>query len=294
MRIGHLLLASLMLASPVAAQETTRPAESPEIIVEGTRDRDRQIREFVGALTDAPVRGQLSRFDYWAVCPAVAGLPEQQNKAIQRRMRQVAAAAGMKVAAEACRPNALVIAAPDRHELIAELRRNYPGFFTNVPDHRLKAQAKHGHATAWHVEGLLDANGIPASWDHINKRYVVESTEPTRLRAASRPHFVASIVVVDLKALAALTTTQFADYAAMRAYAQVDPLRLRPSTAPTILHVLDAPMGTPTPVTLTDWDLGFLRALYSSEENKFAHQQRNEIQQILRKELEEAKQEPEE
>ena len=71
---------------------------------------------------------------------------------------------------------------------------------------------------------------------------------------------MASLVVIQLDALRGLTTTQLADYAAMRVFARTQPSRLQRSTAPTILNIIDTPMNAQVPLTLTQWDLGFLRA----------------------------------
>ena len=75
----------------------------------------------------------------------------------------------------------------------------------------------------------------------------------------SRPHFIAAVVVVELDALGGLTVTQLADYAAMRAFARTDPRRLKGTGAPTILSAIEAPMNSPVPLTLTEWDLAFLQ-----------------------------------
>ena len=78
--------------------------------------------------------------------------------------------------------------------------------------------------------------------------------------------------------------TQVADYAAMRIFARTDPAKLKGS-APTILDILEAPMGSAVPVTLTDWDLGFLRSLYASHGRQYANRQRKEMEGLLRKDL---------
>lgn len=95
-------------------------------------------------------------------------------------------------------------------------------------------------------------------------------------------------------ALAGLTLVQLANYAAMRAFARTDPARLAQSAAPTILHVLDAPIGSAVPVTLTQWDLSFLRALYASSANNYATRQRSEMRRLVRDDLERAQEGEEE
>lgn len=110
----------------------------------------------------------------------------------------------------------------------------------------------------------------------------------SRITAPGRLHFSAAVVVVEADALDGLTTTQLADYAAMRAFAKTDPARLPPSPPPTILTVLDVPMGGAVPITLTEWDLGFLRGLYDSQANLYGAAQRSQIRRKLESSLSEA------
>ena len=112
-------------------------------------------------------------------------------------------------------------------------------------------------------------------------------TLPLRLTIVqpTRPVFFAAAVVVERRALEGLTTIQLADYALMRALARIDPTRVPPSSPRTILSVLEAPMGTEIPITITRWDLGFLRGLYASTPNLRTTQQRGEIQGRVAAEL---------
>lgn len=283
--LGLMAIAVSIAVQSGAAQAQDEPG-SPEITVEGVRNPDRQVGAFVDALTDAPIKGQLSRFD-WAVCPAAVGLSPADNMAIVERMRRVAEAAGIKRAAADCRPNALVIVTRDKSELIERLHKQHPAYFTGMADGDVRRLARgRGSAAAWHVEGLLDRDGKEVPRDQIGGNYVVDVTDsPSRITPGTRPHFAASVLVVELRALSGLTITQLADYAAMRTFARTDPARLENSAAPTILTVLDAPMDSAIPITLTDWDLGFLKALYSSNENRYAGQQRNEIRSRLKDDL---------
>ena len=92
-------------------------------------------------------------------------------------------------------------------------------------------------------------------------------------------------MVVELDSLAGLTVTQIADYAAMRSFARTDPSRLQRSNAATILAALEAPMNSQVPLSLTEWDLAFLKSLYASESNRRAARQRYEMKQIVRQTL---------
>lgn len=287
---GCAALAVLAVAVPVAAQNSPPAADPSEIVVTGDRqERDRQIRGFIRALTDVRVRGQISRFNF-AVCPAAVGLSRSQNEAVAIRMRRVAEAAGIRRAEAACTPNVLVVVTRDKRDFIEGLRREYPAFFREMTRRDFRQLARQsGPAAAWHIEGLVNADGLEVPRDVETGYSVMSVTDtPSRLRAASRPHFIAAVVVVEVAALAGLTTMQLADYAAMRAFARTDPTRLAETPASTILTVLDAPMDSLVPNSLTHWDLGFLRGLYASDPNRYATQQRGEIGRTLRDELEDA------
>lgn len=287
----HLSLAvtaALAFAAPAAAQDSSTEPAGEEIVVEGIRDRGRQIDRFVDALTPAPRQGQLSRFE-WSVCPLVMGFSEPQNAAVATRMRKVAEAAAIPLGKADCRPNVFVFVTRDKQAFIDLLRKKYPLYFTGFDPDEVHRIGRSPGVSAWHVKGLLNEDGLPIPTDQADGYYVNQLTGvPSRMRPSTRPHFLASIVVVELDLLVGLTTTQLADYAAMRAFAQLDPARLNKVAAPTILTILDAPEGTAVPVTLTQWDFAYLRSLYGSAENRYVSQQRGEMKRLMRDELDKA------
>lgn len=291
---GFMLGTALAAAGAAGAQDKPATGAQPEIVVTGTRDMGEQVRDFVGALAKAPVGGQLSRFEF-SVCPAAVGVPPGQKQAIAARMRKVAEAAGIPVAGASCTPNVLVMVTADKKAFLDALRRKHAYLFSGVTDSGMRRLMREpGPAAAWQIDGPpVRADGAAlirdgASGVAVNRTVV----SPSRIVAATRPQFAAAAVVVESKALEGLTTTQLADYAAMRAYARTDPAALAESSAATILKVLEAPMGSEIPITLTAWDLGFLKALYASEGKLSAAAQRSEMQKILGKELEESQKEP--
>ena len=286
----------LALAAFGASAATSQPTagDESEIVIEGVRERRQEIQRFVDALTDAPVGGQIARFD-WKVCPVAIGLSPAQNIEIGERMRRVAAAAGVPLADPGCNSNAILIVTPDKAQFLRWMRREYPNYFRDPLGQRIWINEDDGPATAWQVEGQLTHDGLVAGADtgagdaSTANHYVVSGVRTaSRLVPHMRPHFIASILVVEASALRALSTRQLADYAAMRIFARTDPARLDASNAPTILRLLDAGMDDPVPVTLTQWDLSFLRALYGSAENQFATRQRHQMRLLLGQDLEEA------
>jgi hypothetical protein len=273
-------------ALTLAPGDQAQPPPADPIVVEGARPGKHPVRDFVKALTGVPFYGQIGRF-HWPVCPVVMGLADAQNARIAGRMRAVAAAAKISLAPEPCTPNAFVIVAPDKQAAITELYRRFPAYFTDKSERQVRALADApGPAVAWQVTSLLSADHQQLQKAAGTDYYVVRSVNtPSRIKAASIPIFVASVVVIDVRAAAGLTLTQVADYAAMRTLAAVDPGRAKVGV-PTILDILAQPDDRPLPVTLTDWDLAFLKALYATDNAYLAAYQRGDIERMLKKELE--------
>jgi len=286
---------ALALASASAQQPAPAPPAEDSIVIQGVRPGKRQVRDFVKALTDVRSYGQISRF-HVPVCPVAMGLAPVQNERIAGRMRRVAAAAGISVAPAKCSPNAFVIVAPDKAAAITELNRRFPAYFSQMSSREVRTLAEgNAPAAAWQVKGLLTADGELAGRATTSDAYIVKSVNtPSRIKAASMPTFTASVVVIDVKSAAGLTVTQLADYAAMRTFADLEPQRMAAVGVPTILAVLGAPDDRALPVTVTHWDVAFLKALYATDNSYLAGYQRGDMEQLVKKEVEQSVKRPQE
>ena len=211
------------------------------------------------------------------VCPGVYGLAPQQAAFTVGRMRQIAAAAGMPLANQPCQSNALVIVTGNKAATIEGLVKKHSSYFPVDWSYRqIRALAEDPYpAAAWQFEGLLTPDGIrvaentdPSMLDPVEPGPLIAATPPTtlpasRMRPSIRRDMLTSVLVVEAKALAGITATQFADYVAMRTFARTDPKQVALSASDTILKVLDAPMGTAVPISVTAQDLDFLKGYYS-------------------------------
>jgi hypothetical protein len=294
-----ILAAALALAAPAPAQappqappqalpQPGQPAQpaSPDVVVTGTRERTEQVRDFVRALTPA-TSGSIARF-IDRVCPYVTGLRPAQNEAVAARLRAIAEAVGLDVAGRDCTPNALVIVTENKGAFIEALRRRQPGSFGAMTSGQVRSLGNApGPAAAWQLEGPVDSDGVPLFWDNLLGAYRNDTVQAaSRIRSHGGRAFDAAALVVEASALEGLTWVQLSDYAAMRLFAQLDPARLRGDPPPTILTVLTTPMGSPVPITMTSWDLGFLRGLYDSRTDLTPSGQRSDIVRGVRRELE--------
>jgi hypothetical protein len=281
-----LLAAAVAFACPAAAQETAQTADS-QIVVTGKRDLDREVADFVEALTPKAGKDQLGRFET-AICPATMGFSANQQRAIVERLRSVARAAKIEVAGPGCRANLVVLAAHDKRALIEMLARRHPQYLGELSSFEIRRLARGpGPAAAWYIAGPpRTADGTDLSTGSYQGKgagfYVNRGSRAgSRVTAPVRPQMAVAVLVIENQALVGLTTTQIADYAAMRTLLRADPVALAGSATPTILKILDAPMGSDVPVTLTSWDLGMLRAYYASPLNVRAAAQRSAIRRQL-------------
>ncbi|WP_066658526.1 hypothetical protein [Sphingomonas sp. CCH9-H8] len=276
------------LAAPVMAQGPA--ADQADVIITAPEQRDKQIRDYVRALANVPGRDPMARFDRTTLCPGAVGLSPARNAEIAARMRVVAKAAGIAVSDKAdCKPNALVIFASDKEAMVAALEKAHPAYFRDAYGTPIRTPKQAGPATAWHLEGRLDRSGTPVAYNADTGQYELNSPlPPSRISATVRPIFIAAVVVIQLDAAIGLSPVQLADYAAMRTFAQTDPEKVKGLSAPTILTILDAPDDAEVPVTLTKWDLGYLRGLYAAAPMRSAATQRDEIKRGISGDLDKA------
>ena len=273
-----LCTAALATAGGASAQEAA-PSDQSTIDVTGARPSKEAIRDFVRDLAPVAPSIKMSRFEH-VVCPSVFGLPPNQAAAVANRMRVVAKGVGIAVGGASCTPNVVVIVTSDKKSLLEQLRLQKPDYFGDLGGKKIAMlEAQPGPAAAWQIAGLdVNADGVDIQWDPTYDLPTNRTLAPSsRMHVAASPTFDAAVVVVERGSLAGLTTTQLADYAAMRAFAGADPARIGNSNVPTILRVLDAPMGTAVPITLTSWDFGFLRGLYNAQANLRSAAQRSAI-----------------
>jgi hypothetical protein len=282
-------LCTAALAGPAAAaaQDAAPQSEQSTITVTGEKPSKQSIRDFVRDLAPVAPSLKLSRFEH-NVCPAAFGLPPNEAAMVAKRMRLVAKGAGIAVGGDACTPNVVVIVTSDKKGLLEQLAKQRPEYFGDLGHGAIKKlEQQPGPAAAWQIAGLqVDADGREIQWDPQTGLPTNRTiTPPSRITDAAAPTFDAAVVVVERASLDGLTTTQLADYAAMRAYAGADPARLGSSNVPTILRALDAPMGTAVPITLTSWDFGFLHGLYSGRRDLRSASQRSAISDTMSKDL---------
>lgn len=286
MMILFAFAAAIAAPTAAAAPQASAPAPDQPIVVTGQKDRRKAVEEFVRALTPVEEHGQLSRFEH-EVCPAVFGLAPPQAQAVEQRIRQVAQSVGIVVGGANCTPDVLLLVTSDKKAFLQELQRHASNDYGITDAQFRDMERAPGHAAAWQVQGpMMTADGADLSEDTTQGVVVNRSIAPSsRITEPVHPQFDASVVVVERQALIGLTTTQLADYTAVRALTGADPARLGNSGAPTILHVLDVPIGGEAPVTMTQWDYDFLSGFYNARRDLRTAAQRSAIEKQMGDEL---------
>ncbi|MDQ3145132.1 MAG: hypothetical protein M3Q57_09700, partial [Pseudomonadota bacterium] len=146
--------------------------------------------------------------------------------------------------------------------------------------------ANPGPAVAWHVTEVRGADGRTISSGRDDDPTTLSSVTSSRLTPQTRIDFEMAVVVLDAAAIKDFTVTEIADYVALRALAHTDPAAASGQEAPTILSLFHAKQaGRPSPLSLTQWDLAYLKSLYGITNSLQAGAQRGEIEQLMRREL---------
>ncbi|HYG48691.1 MAG TPA: hypothetical protein VD846_12230 [Allosphingosinicella sp.] len=279
----HAILLAAMLASAAQSSAQSGPGpDSADIVVQAGRTDDAAIQQFIRAMTAGPRGIQIGQFDD-GICPLALGLGQAEKAAVERRMRRVARAAGVPAAKEKCTPNILLIVASDKAEAVKALRKERPGLMWGMSGDELDAP---GPAIAWHFTGLHGSDGLQVTENVEGIRFASSFNTPSRTRSSSRPRFLGSVLVVETGALAGVSTIQLADYAALRTFAQTDPARAAKTGSRTILTLIDdRAAGRPSPLSLTEWDLSFLKALYVTSNTDVDSVQRASMKQAFKRDL---------
>ncbi|HEX8239609.1 MAG TPA: hypothetical protein VF574_07710 [Allosphingosinicella sp.] len=280
-----LAVALSLCPAPAFAEEQPQRADGSTITVTGVRDVEKEARDFVNALTPAAIDGNIARFEE-NVCPRVIGAAPGQAAIMEQRLRTVAKAVGLHLGKDRCTPNALMIITTDKRALIEALQKRGDYFGELITPSQIRRLARDpGPSAFWRLEGFVTAFGVPLRPnDGEPFDYQQNNSRASRISTGTRRAVDGAILIVEARALDGLTTIQLADYGAMRLYGSADPAELTGS-APTILRILTTEMGAEVPITMTRWDLSFLRGLYASSENLRAPGQRGEIRRRLLKEL---------
>ncbi|WP_213980019.1 hypothetical protein [Sphingomonas sp. dw_22] len=269
---------SLVLAAlaPMAAAAQEAPAAKSQddgIVVTGQREVTPKVAHHYVRQIMSSVDGQLIRFKD-PVCPAVIGFADPYNAMIAKRIRKIAAKAGVRVAGEKCRGNLILVLTPDADALVKDMRKNNPEIFEGVNTVDLQRAFQDGPVHVWNTTEILNEDGQRATGGTLTVK------SASILELPTQQAIVGSMVVIDNDAALGKTLTQIADYTAMRALAGARPPKAG-IEAETILTLFDPQVVAPP--RATSIDQSYLQGLYETRPTSRATTAMGRISRRIRK-----------
>jgi hypothetical protein len=308
-----LLICGASLSRDASASPTDKSSRDlqplDEVTVSARKDIDRRTLEhvvvprFVESHGGASERsGQIGRW-HESVCPETFGLQPLSNEFVSRRVVDVARRVGVPTKnAGKCTPNVEIIFSPQPQkqlDYIASKNKAYLGY-SEHPRHL----GEFTHVIqAWYVTGTRTFVTIE-DWC-TGSRYYCPPPPPSAgglgidsansgtigragslLGSDSRSEFVHVTVIADANALVRYPLHAVADYVAMVALTRtaLDGCNALPS----IIDILSADCGARArPESITEADIAYLRALYSSDLEFKLNFERGELKDKMLKALDE-------
>jgi len=279
------LIASLMAALAVAVPQDAPPppAQDPgpqvatpdadlgTIEITGQRPFEDRAAAFIEEVAAAPRGRGLARWDR-AICVGAANMDIRYAQYMIDRVSMVALDLGMEIGEPGCRPNIMIAAAANADELAAELVRDEPhGFRPALAQTDLGSDALAEFQTTdapvrwWHVS-------LPVTVDTGDRAIKLRGEDPafvtvrdaSRLRANVRDDLARVVIILDTTQIGGVPYGALSDYVALVALAQVDPAA-DTSAWPSILNLFGS---AEPPAGLTEWDRGYLHALYEARRDR--------------------------
>lgn len=277
-------LAALVLAALAPVCVFAQNVDGPEIRVTGERMLGPEAIQ--DAVRDMAIEQRhdvpLLRF-LAPVCLSVSGLGLVASAQVRDRMLANARAAGVPVAKEGCRANALLIVTDDPGALVKGIEKTQPKLISVVERRRLDAALARGETVlVWHNEETRGTEGqnlpisraVPgmqvtgsfsefADEARINSHGRASRTEPTNSR-----NVVSGVVILDIERVVGMDLERVADFATMRLL--VPGMRAAPEAWDSAdkreinrpQSILDPFVAERGAERMTRFDRAWLRALY--------------------------------
>lgn len=281
-----LLAGTLASAQPAAspppaagtAHETPAPAATPDsITVTGNPERKAIIKQMTRALSRAHDR-QLARFDN-EVCFQVEGVNAPYDRIMAERMEHDARDAGVAVGKPGCKPNIVVVLADHVQADLQQIAKE--GHIANrlgLMDKDLM-QAAQGPGPAY-VVTVTEQRGRdgeymrPGAMSGFGDKPMMNTHESSIINPATRQDIDMVLVGIETEATMGKTLGQLADYAVLRALADIRGSAVVAGAEPSILGLFS---GSPAIPELTSYDRAYLKGLYHGPAAMTAATQMNEI-----------------
>jgi hypothetical protein len=271
--VSALFLALIALAEESPARQSAQVQEAPPqagsqdaIVVRGRREPNKKdVRALASAITPAVSYYEpIARFRD-PVCFGTAGLSRPILEEIGHRLAWDAHEAGIPLAGDKCTPNILIFFGEDGRKDLAQIRTHQSWIFGNLSTYEINRVINQpGPVHAWNVFEVQSSEGYKLQ---TNTQGV--STLYTQIASIIvlpiRHNMKFSAIMIDRSSLVGLSSTQIADYVAMRMLARTRPEGARDRD--TILKLFD-PASRDLPSEMTSFDRGYLKSIYTGADNQ--------------------------
>lgn len=258
----------LSAAWTLTGQAPPPPQEAPvtlsDVVVDGVVPADR-ARGYVDEILITPQGQGPARWNR-RLCVGTVNLRPEVARYVIDRVSAVAQEVGLAPGQPGCRANVLIFGASDGPEMARALVEGRPRVF------RVGGS---GMDLGWSALQRFQTSDAPVRWWHVSLPMTelgeaavtlpgadtpVIRTDMSRLRTRIINELQSVIIIIDFGRAEGVSLQPLADYVAMTALAQIDAeADMRGHSSVLNLFVDPAP-----PTELTEWDLGYLHALYVS------------------------------
>ncbi|HYC69145.1 hypothetical protein [Brevundimonas sp.] len=278
--LSPLLLSLALVSQPMqeARPQEAEPVTRLEDVVVDARALETMARDFIDDVAAPTRRRGLARWNR-PLCVGVANLHRDVAQAVVDRISDVADALGVQTEAPGCEANVLIIAADDGAALARLMVERSPRRFDvgslqmTQGDQALEEfQAAERPVRWWQISMPVNELGErairlagdtnPRGGGPTAPKFHVSFA--SRIRSDIRDDLFRTIIIADIDDISGLSVQQVADYLAMVTLAQIDN-DADSAGYDTVMNLFEAPDAVSG---LTEWDMAYLRGLYTAEQNR--------------------------
>ncbi len=277
MSLGLVAMLAALNTAPAQSAAPAQETRVEDIVVNG-RPLDELVGDFVSEISRPASRRGLARWR-GELCVGVVNLPTAHAQYMADRISDVAAEVGLEPGQPGCSPRVVIVATDNGARFArAMVERSSGGFNlrsrqTDAGTRALREFQNSDRAVRWwhtslpvdsengqlaiRLPGQVGNNGEPTA-------PVVNVFAASRLNTQIRDDLFRVVIIVDVDKLEGTSFEQLTDYIALVSLAQID-ADAQTRDYDTIMNLFN---GSGAPSGLTDWDMGYLQALYSTHPDR--------------------------
>ena len=268
-------IVSVFAVAPAVAQDAA-PEDEIEVIgrrqteVQARREANDFVRRTVSTSSDDPLARWVT-----PICPAVLGIQPEYAALVERKVRALAKVADIDMAAAPCKTNVVISFTTNAKAVVQRIAKKSPRRLAEVqiPD-RPALLTGEAPVRWWYTTQETSVDGVSAvTSDSLaanagtaegggssigNGLPTVQAYSSSIVRTQIVRALRSATIVIDVNKAEGVPLDAVAAYAAMVAFAEMKPVETPPPNSILGLFAPEAQVAS-----ATDWDISFLKALYS-------------------------------